>query len=218
MTESDFLPEGTLRGLPGPLPEGERRVWQGAPGTRGVFLRVFHARLVALWFGAAALAFALAAPSRLEALAAAAPVLLAGLLALALLGLFAWLVHRTTVYTLTNRRMVLHVGIALPITLNLPFAQIEAAGLHAFRDGSGDLPLRLKDGQRIAYLHLWPHARPWRVARPEPMLRSVPEAARVARLLAEALAAHHGASESVVPVIVAQPSEPALPGRLVPAE
>ena len=27
----DFLPEGTLRGLPGPLPAGERLLWQGAP-------------------------------------------------------------------------------------------------------------------------------------------------------------------------------------------
>jgi hypothetical protein len=39
---------------------------------------------------------------------------------------------------------------------------------------------------RIALLHLWPHARPWRVSRPEPMLRCVPDAAAVARLLTQA--------------------------------
>ena len=35
-------------------------------------------------------------------------------------------------------------------------------------------------------LHLWPHARPWRVSRPEPMLRCVPDAAGVAQLLSQA--------------------------------
>ena len=29
----DFLPEGTPRGLPGPLPAGERILWQSKPTT-----------------------------------------------------------------------------------------------------------------------------------------------------------------------------------------
>ncbi|MGT2480112.1 hypothetical protein ACU4GR_17585 [Methylobacterium oryzae CBMB20] len=53
---------------------------------------------------------------------------------------------------MTNRRVVLQAGIALPVTHNLPFAQIESAALRAFTDGSGDLPLRLRPGLRIAYL------------------------------------------------------------------
>ena len=51
----DFLPEGTLRGLPGPLPAGERLLWQGAPTIAGLLVRVFHARLVIAWFGLCAL-------------------------------------------------------------------------------------------------------------------------------------------------------------------
>ncbi len=192
MSESDFLPEGTLRGMPGPLPAGERILWRGAPTLSGVLLRAFHARLVMLWFAGVAGLLAIAAgasggPTR--ALTVAGPTLLVGLGALGLLTVLAWLVHRTTVYTLTDRRVVMHVGIALPITLNLPHARIESAGLHLFSDGSGDIPLRLPPGERIAYLHLWPHARPWRVSRPEPMLRSVPDAHGVAALLAPALAA-----------------------------
>lgn len=213
----DFLPEGTLRGLPGPLPAGERILWQGAPTTSGLLVRVFHARLVIAWFALCALAFGLAAGAPGAALRIIGPTLMVGAVGLALLWLLAWLTHRTTIYTITNRRIVLQAGIALPVTHNLPFAQIESASLRAFTDGSGDVPLQLRPGLRIAYLQLWPHARPWRLARTEPMLRSVPEAEAAAVLLAQALAAH--ADGAAPPVRVARMG-PANenPGRLVAAE
>ncbi|MDP4003802.1 photosynthetic complex putative assembly protein PuhB [Methylobacterium sp. NEAU K] len=216
----DFLPEGTLRGLPGPLPAGERILWQGAPTTAGLLVRVFHARVVTAWFAVCALAFGLAAGSPGAALATVGPTLLVGAGAVALLWLLAWLTHRTTVYTVTNRRIVLHAGIALPVTHNLPFAQVEGAALRPFTDGSGDLPLRLRPGLRIAYLQLWPHARPWRLSRTEPMLRSVPEADAVSGILVRALEAHADASETALPVIVPRPRAAAQenPGRLVAAE
>jgi hypothetical protein len=212
----DFLPEGTLRGLPGPLPRGERLLWQGSPTTAGAFVRVFHARAVALWFLAWATVFAAGAGSTSRAAMLAGPILLIGAAALALLWVLAWLTHRTSVYTVTDRRLVLQTGIALPVTRNLPFAQVENAALRAFSDGSGDIPLRLQPGLRIAYLQLWPHARPWRLSRTEPMLRSVPDAESVARLLAEALNAFNEGTERVMPVIVSRPV-PDRP-RLVAAE
>jgi hypothetical protein len=213
----DFLPEGTLRGLPGPLPAGERILWQGAPTTAGLLVRVFHARLVIAWFAACAVAFGLAAGSPGAALAKVGPTLLIGAGAVALLWLLAWLTHRTTVYTVTNRRVVLQAGIALPVTHNLPFAQIDTAALRAFTDGTGDLPLQLRPGLRIAYLQLWPHARPWHLARTEPMLRSVPEAEAVAALLAQALAAHADGAAPPVRVARLGPANE-NPGRLVAAE
>ncbi|MBK3402565.1 PH domain-containing protein [Methylorubrum populi] len=217
MSESDFLPEGTLRGLPGPLPAGERILWRGAPTLHGVLLRAFHARLIMLWFAGAATVLAIGAaasggPAR--ALAVAGPTLLIGLGALGLLTFLAWLVQRTTVYTLTDRRVVMYVGIALPITLNLPLTRIESADLRLFADGSGDLPLRLPPGERVAYLHLWPHARPWRVSRPEPMLRSVPEARSVAALLAPALAAHADGPTRIEEPAAIGARGGAAPGRL----
>ena len=71
----DFLPEGTPRGLPGPLPAGERILWQGAPTTAGLLVRVFHARLVIAWFSACALAFGLAAGTPTAALRIVGPTL-----------------------------------------------------------------------------------------------------------------------------------------------
>lgn len=212
----DFLPEGTLRGLPGPLPRNERLLWQGAPTTAGVFVRVFHARPVGLWFAAWASIFAAGAGSPGRAAMHAGAVLLTGAAALALLWVLAWLIHRTSVYTVTDRRVVLHTGIALPVTRNLPFAEVESGALRAFSDGSGDIPLRLRPGIRIAYLQLWPHTRPWHLSRTEPMLRSVPEAESVARLLAQALKAYAEDSAPAMPVVVARPAHTAP--RLVAAE
>lgn len=213
----DFLPEGTPRGLPGPLPAGERILWQGAPTTAGLLVRVFHARLVIAWFGICGLAFALAAGSTPAALKVVLPTLVIGAGGVALLWLLAWLTHRTTLYTITNRRVVLQAGIALPVTHNLPFAQIDTAALRAFTDGTGDLPLRLQPGLRIAYLQLWPHARPWHLSRTEPMLRSVPDADAAAAVLGQALAAHADGAAPPVRVARLGPANE-NPGRLVAAE
>ena len=82
----------------------------------------------------------------------------------------------------------MRIGMALPVTLNLPFGQIDGASLRLFGNGAGDIPLKVTKTERIAYLLLWPHARPFNFAHPEPCLRCVPKADDVASLLAAALA------------------------------
>jgi len=185
-----------IPGLPGVLPDGEVILWQGAPAWWSLARRAYHVAEIAGYF-VVLLAWSVMATYRdggdgADMAHAALIVLgLAGA-ALGLLTVIAWGAARTTKYTITNRRVVLRVGIALPICFNVPFAQIAAAGLKVHADGNGDLPLQLKDGQRIAYAVLWPHARPWRLSRAEPMLRAVPQARRVGQVLGDALAAASG--------------------------
>lgn len=178
-------------GLPEPLPPGERLLWQGRPDARVLAREMLHLRGLSLYFAAMLLwrggtALADGHPPA-EAALATAGLLVLSLLALGLLGLLTWLVSRTTVYTVTDRRVVMRIGIVLGITFNLPLRQIDSAGLRLYRDGSGDLALRLDGATRIGYVHLWPHARPWEFKRTQPMLRAVPQAAQVAELLAGAL-------------------------------
>ncbi|WP_246102050.1 photosynthetic complex putative assembly protein PuhB [Methylobacterium terricola] len=204
---TDLLPHG----LPGPLPKGERLLWQGRPALLSLARRAFHVDLVALYFGGLALVQTVSAGR----VAAAWPVLLAGVLALVILFALAWGACRTTVYTLTDARLMLRIGIALQMDVNLPLREIEGAAFHRFSDGSGDLPLLLKPSVRLAYLHLWPHARPWRLTRPEPMLRCVPEAEAIAKRIAAALAEANGQPVQALPP--APVASPALPGRLAAA-
>jgi len=189
----------TVRGLPGPLPSGESILWQGSPRWEGIARRVFHIRKLAIYFGAILVCrelYFMSTASSASSLAISGLWLIGvAAAALGLLSLIAWLIGRTTIYTITNRRIVLQIGMALPMNINIPFRLVESAGLHSHPDGTGDIQLSLAAGERIAYLALWPHARPWRLAHAEPLLRCVPEAAAVAQVLARALAA-----ASAVPV------------------
>jgi hypothetical protein len=177
-----------VRGLPEDLPAGEHIVWQGEPDWRGLARRAFHVRKVLFYFGLL-IAWYLAAQSAdgVASGVTATGVLWTfstGALALGMLYLLAWIYARTTVYTLTNRRLVLRFGVALPMMINLPLEKLEAADLVQYGRGMGDIALTLTPGERISHWALWPHARPWHYSRVKPMLRAVPGAAVVADLLA----------------------------------
>lgn len=187
----------SIDGIEGPLPDGERVLWQGRPDWRVLAATAYHVNKVAAYFAALiALRAAFAMADGLDFGAAvlhALWVLPLAALGLGLLAGMAWLAARGAVYALTTRRVVMKIGVAVPITINLPLRLIGAAAFRRTRGGHGDIPLALNGADRIAYLHLWPHARPWHFRQPEPMLRAVPDAARVAELLGGALAAVHGA-------------------------
>ncbi|MCF8191352.1 MAG: PH domain-containing protein [Burkholderiales bacterium] len=177
-------------GLPERLPAGETLLWQGAPDIGLVAREVFHVRAVAAYFGLL-LAWKLIADwhdgaTPIEALIATLKIAPLPLIGLAMLFGLAVAVSRTTLYTLTDKRVVMRIGMVLGITYNIPLRQVAAADLRQQAQGAGDICLRLTDGQRIAYPHLWPHARPWRITQPEPALRCLPDASRVATLLGQA--------------------------------
>ena len=83
-------------------------------------------------------------------------------------------------------RVAMRIGVALTVTLNLPFRQIGAANLAVKPNGTGTIALQTLGDTRISYLVCWPHVRPWHINRTQPALRAIPDAARVAHLLAEA--------------------------------
>jgi hypothetical protein len=193
--EHEFEP---VRGLPEELPSGERMLWQGSPDPWAVARRLYRVPLAAAYFGAMlALPVVVAiADGRGMMEGLANSVLLAPLAAIALgmLGLLAWLTARTTVYTITDRRVVMRIGIVLTLTYNLPYRAIASAERCVCPDGSGDIALKLGGKNHIGYLNLWPHTRPWHVKHPQPALRCIPDVVRVAGLLRDAVAASGAAA------------------------
>lgn len=218
MCDPDKIKPEPIPGLPEELPEGERLLWQGSPHWKPIALHVFHVRAVAIYFAALLVwktAGGLSAGGPAEALMAASMVVLWAAGALGLLALFARLIAKTTIYSITSNRVVIRAGVALPKAINIPFAVIGSAALKTRKGGDGDIPLQLTGPDRAAYLHLWPHARPWKLAKAEPMLRGVPEAAKVAELLAGALAEKAGQpAPRIQPAPAeAEPQRAPMPGR-----
>lgn len=195
-------------GLPESLPKGESILWQGAPDFIDLAVRVFHVRKVAIYFAVlvAARGTFLAssgADAASTLIGSLIPAALA-LTALAALTTLAWLTARTTAYTLTDQRVVMRIGIVLTLTFNLPLKRIKTAGLQLTPKGFGDIPLALSGGDRIGWLNLWPHARAWRIANPEPMLCCVPNAQAVATMLQKAWA---GVTQNTVTAALVQQPE-----------
>jgi hypothetical protein len=189
MSHEEF---SSVRELPGPLPPGERILWQGGPNWLSLFLHAFHGQALAIYFGLllALRAWTVMSEGGTAAAAASSVLILLGLAlcALSMIALLAWLTARASYYTITSARLVMHIGIVLEITFNLPFKVIESANLRRYGDDTGDIAVTFNTGDRIAYLNLWPHARPWRFKRTEPMMRAVPRPGQVAEILARALA------------------------------
>jgi hypothetical protein len=179
--------------LPGPLPVEETLRWQGRPGWWGAATRIWHVRAAGFYFAL------LLADGLRESLAPTPAGTLArqGETALALIGLgtvgvillLAWLTSRTTTYVITETHLMLRYGIALRATLVIPFGAIEAVAVRVHSDHTGDLALRLRPGQKMMFLKLWPHVRPWTLLKAEPMLRGVHQAGAVGALLTRGVAA-----------------------------
>lgn len=199
--EEDGSPE-PVPGLPDNLPEGERILWQGRPDALALSLHVFHIRLVAAYF-------LIATGWRVSELAsrgAASEIpgavglsFAAGVIAVGLCFLLGWLMARSTIYTITSKRIVLRYGVAIRKYINVPFAQISGAALKSHGKRKGDIALATSGNAKVAYLHLWPHARPFRFKRPEAMLRAIPDAPSVAGLLCQAIKDHSPSTVTLTP-------------------
>lgn len=200
MSHDDFDFEAQ-RGLPAPLPAGERVLWQGAPDWRVLALHGYRVRAFAGYGAAVLIARALLNLAEgqsllavVQALAWPAALLCAGL---ALFCCIAWLAARTTVYTLTDRRVVLRQGIAMPVTMNLPLSLVDGVSVVSRGYATGDVALQLAATERVSYLLLWPHVRPWQWRHPQPMLRAIADHEHVAGLVVQVL---KGAAGTVRPL------------------
>lgn len=204
MDHDDFQGPEPIEGLPELPPEGEKILWQGRPNWWALARDALIVRWVAayflilgLWRGWAAydradLALGIDAFSVLAVMGAVTCAILMGC---------AYIMARATVYTITNKRVAMRVGAALTVTLNLPYRWIGSADLALQKDGTGTIALTLIGDTRFSYLMLWPHVRPWRMGKTLPAFRAIPEAEKVASLLAE----HASASVTHGPEPTAQP-------------
>jgi hypothetical protein len=201
MSEHEFE---AVRGLPGDLPEGETVLWQGAPDWLLLALDAFKLRWIAGYFGLLALwRFGESLNKGIDAVSSMTTALAIAPLALIAVCIFcalAWINSRSTVYTITDKRIVMRFGAALTKAINIPFKIIESASSKVAPNGSGVVAVKLAAPNKIPMLLLWPHRRPGTFAHPEPAFRAIKDAAKCAPVLAEALRIAHAQAHAVAPL------------------
>ncbi len=199
--EYEFEPQF---GLPERLPSDEFIVWQGSPDVGALASSAFHFKKLAVYFAALILACAWPAlesgADLMAILQAVKWIVPLAIIGLATVGVLAYLTARTTVYTLTNKRVVMRLGVVLTVSFNLPFKQIASADVRMLQNGFGDITLALQGSDRIAWVHLWPSVRPWRITKPEPTLRAIPDVQSVAEKLRDAWTLSTGLAANAKPV------------------
>jgi hypothetical protein len=190
---ADRLPQGLDHALlegDGPTAHGdklgtpqadERLLWRGRPDAALLARTAFRTYTVAFYF---AVLVAIAAATGRPGTAAIAAGL--GVATLAILYFLAWMSARTTLYILTDVRLIMRIGMAIETRINMPLKQVQAAHLRGHAKGFGDISLELKGDRLLGVVLLWPHVRPWHFNRPQPMLRAIPDVARVAQLMSDA--------------------------------
>jgi fumarate reductase subunit C len=180
-----------VRPLPEALPEDERVLWQRSPEWRPYSRRVFQVDKIALyflivvcWVGIAAYIDNGGWQALFRSLVWSIPPAVG---VIGLLALVAWLYARTTVYTITNKRVIIQSGLAVPSAVNLPFTKVQSADMKTFTDKTGDIELSMS-GPRLLYTMLWPNVRLLRLKRPTPVMRGLRQPEAVAEILGQALA------------------------------
>ena len=214
-TGAAHTPEGT-----GILPWGERVLWRSSPDPRLLTEHLFRLRRVAAY---SVILYALWAIRQWRSgpghdfLRTSIVWLVLVLITVGFLHWLAQTTSRTSTYILTDRRLVMRVGIALEMTVSVPLSMIERVDVRQFRDRSGELVVTLAAAMRVGYGALWPHVRLRAPRHPQPVLRGLHQPEYVATLLSEAVSTGSESHMVAGAAPVAIPPGAATPGSGEPA-
>ena len=188
MSEDDFAVE-PIEGLPELLPKGEVILWQGRPNWLRLTIESLNLWWVIGYFGLLAAWRFLSVIDYMPfgtTISASIPFLfVAAFVGLLLCGV-GYIQAKATLYTITNRRVVMRIGAALTLTLNLPFTKIDNAAVAKKRGGFGNIAFETSGDTKFSFFVLWPHARSWYFGKPQPTLKCIPDIEKVSSILGQA--------------------------------
>lgn len=186
------LPRARLRGVSEALPPGERVLWEGAPDSRALARHLFFVRPLAAYLAVMMLWWVGVNRAEIAAVSFWATLgtqlLLSGGL---LVGAwwFARAIANGTTYAITDRRIVMRFGVVFPLTINVPLHYVQGASARQFPDRTGQIAVKLGTQEKLAWIVLFPHVRPWTFNNPEPLLRGLKDPVKVGEILREAVLA-----------------------------
>lgn len=190
----------------------EKVLWKGRPAVSLLARSAFRAHTLGLYMAALSVIALVTGNTT-----AAAVVAVMGVALVAMLYFLAWLSARSTLYILTDARLIMRIGIAIETRINIPLKQVTSAHLRPRGPDHGDIAFELNGERLLSTLLLWPHVRPWHYAMPQPMVRSIPDAAHVAQMIADARAQYGAIDRHLTEIKATSPLSAQHGNQPVPA-
>ena len=174
------------------IPEGESILWKGKPSFWGFSWYFFGLKLLAFYLIILSVVFAarLTVTDFFTAFVVDfLPFLLSGILTSFILMALAKIQSQSSVYIITENRVIIKSGAALSFLISMPFKKIKAVNLQKRKGSLGTISFELNSGKRVPYVSCWPSVRPWRFKNTEPAFSCIENVDEVATILRKSVMA-----------------------------
>jgi len=169
------------------IPNGESILWKGRPSLWGFSWNLFGLKWITLYLSMLSIvsvARFFASDFYTAFYVDFLPFFLSGIFAsIILIGLAAIQAY-STVYIITENRVIIKTGAALSFLISMPFKKIKEVNLQKRGASIGTISFELFSKKRVPYISCWPSVRPWKFKKTQPAfscVRSVDEVATILR-------------------------------------
>jgi hypothetical protein len=169
------------------IPDGESILWKGKPSLWGFSWNLFGLKWITFYLSIlsiVSIARFFASDFHTAFYIDFLPFFLSGIFAsIILIGLAAIQAY-STVYIITENRVIIKTGAALSFLISMPFKKIKEVNLQKRGASIGTISFELFSKKRVPYISCWPSVRPWKFKKTQPAfscVRSVDEVATILR-------------------------------------
>ena len=168
------------------IPNGESILWKGRPSLWGFSWNLFGLKWITLYLGILSIvsvARFFASDFYTAFYVDFLPFFLSGIFAsIILIGLAATQTY-STVYIITENRVIIKTGAALSFLISMPFKKIKEVNLQKRGASIGTISFELLSEKRVPYISCWPSVRPWKFKRTQPAFSCIGSVDEVATIL-----------------------------------
>ena len=168
------------------IPNGESILWKGRPSLWGFSWNLFGLKWITLYLSILSIvsvARFFASDFYTAFYVDFLPFFLSGIFAsIILIGLAATQTY-STVYIITENRVIIKTGAALSFLISMPFKKIKEVNLQKRGASIGTISFELLSEKRVPYISCWPSVRPWKFKRTQPAFSCIGSVDEVATIL-----------------------------------
>ena len=168
------------------IPNGESILWKGRPSLWGFSWNLFGLKWITLYLSMLSIvsvARFFASDFYTAFYVDFLPFFLSGIFAsIILIGLAATQTY-STVYIITENRVIIKTGAALSFLISMPFKKIKEVNLQKRGASIGTISFELLSEKRVPYISCWPSVRPWKFKRTQPAFSCIGSVVEVATIL-----------------------------------